>query len=173
MDRKGLAAILIFVQSAGVVPEVNLRNPLCAGEEVCKRWIHPGFEIKDRHHQNSKTGVSVVPRKGLMSHPKKNFEKMLILFKYCLHLHLHLCVPPELYTLDMVVGAQFIYHCVSPKAHGAQISSCSQEHCHACAVTIFNSQHQRCVLPTPCGLFTRASTLSKISIQVKINLQNK
>ena len=29
--------------------------------------IHPGFETQGRHHQNSKTGVSVAPWKGLMS----------------------------------------------------------------------------------------------------------
>ena len=29
--------------------------------------IHPGFETQGKHHQNSKTGVSVAPQKGLMS----------------------------------------------------------------------------------------------------------
>ena len=35
--------------------------------------IHPGFETQGRHHQKSKTGVSVAPQKGLMS--SKNFLK--------------------------------------------------------------------------------------------------
>ena len=29
--------------------------------------IHPGFETQDRQHEKSKTAVSVVPNKGLMS----------------------------------------------------------------------------------------------------------
>ena len=53
-DSKGLAVMLACKQSAGDAPEVNLR-------------IHPGFEIQGTHHQKSKTGVSVAPRKGLMS----------------------------------------------------------------------------------------------------------
>ena len=35
--------------------------------------IHPGFEIQGRHHQKSKRGVSVVPKKGLVSY--KIFKK--------------------------------------------------------------------------------------------------
>ena len=41
VDQKGLAAMLTSVQSAGVTPEVNLRNSLCAGEEACKRGNPP------------------------------------------------------------------------------------------------------------------------------------
>ena len=59
------------IQSAGVVPEVNLRNSWHAGKKACKQGIHPGFETQGRRHQKSKTGVSVAPRKGLMS--SKNF----------------------------------------------------------------------------------------------------
>ena len=36
-----------------------------------KRGIHPGFETQGRHHQKSKTGVSVAPQKELVS--SKNF----------------------------------------------------------------------------------------------------
>ena len=67
MDRKGLAARLTSVQSAGVAPEVNLRNSLHAGNKARKWGIHPGFETQGRRHQKSKTGVSVAPRKGLTS----------------------------------------------------------------------------------------------------------
>ena len=67
VDRKGLAAMLTFIQLAGVAPEVNLRNSLHAGDKARKRGIHPGFESQGRRHQKSKTGVSVAPRKGLMS----------------------------------------------------------------------------------------------------------
>ena len=54
-------------RSAGVAPEVNLRNPLHAGEEARKPAIHPGFETQGRRHQKSKTGVSVSPQKELAS----------------------------------------------------------------------------------------------------------
>ena len=47
----------------------NLRNQLCAGEKACTWGIHHGFETQGRHHQKSKTGASVAPRKGLM-YPK-------------------------------------------------------------------------------------------------------
>ena len=39
----------------------------CAGKKVCKWEIHPGFETQGRCHQNSKTRVSAVPQKGLVS----------------------------------------------------------------------------------------------------------
>ena len=60
-------------RSAGVTPEVNLRNSLHTGDKAHKQWIHPGFETQGRHHQKSKTGVSVAPQKGLMS--SKRFLK--------------------------------------------------------------------------------------------------
>ena len=59
--------MLTSIQSAGVAPEVNLRIT-----QVRKHMgIHLGFET--RHHQKSKTVVSVAPRKGLMS--SKNYFK--------------------------------------------------------------------------------------------------
>ena len=63
------------MQSAGVTPEVNLRNLLCAVKEARKLGIHPGFETQGRHHQKSKTGVSVASQKGLMS-PKMLYKKL-------------------------------------------------------------------------------------------------
>ena len=41
--KKGSDAMLTPVQSAGVVPEVNLRNPLCAGEEAHREGNPPWF----------------------------------------------------------------------------------------------------------------------------------
>ena len=41
VDQKGLAAMQTSIQSAGVAPEVNLRNLLCAGEEARKRGNPP------------------------------------------------------------------------------------------------------------------------------------
>ena len=69
VEQKGSAAMLTSIQLAGVTPEVNLRNPLCAGEEAHK-GIHPGFETLGRCHQKSKTGVSVAPQKGLVCYKK-------------------------------------------------------------------------------------------------------
>ena len=65
--------MLATKRSAGVTPEVNLRNPLHAGEKTHKQGIHPGFETQGRHHQKFKTGVSVAPQKELVS--SKKFKK--------------------------------------------------------------------------------------------------
>ena len=66
----------IVKRLAGVTPEVNLRNPLHVDDKSCKRGTYAGYEIKDRGHQKSKTGVSVAQQKGLMS---SNF---FLKFKY-------------------------------------------------------------------------------------------
>ena len=66
--------MLAAKRSAGVAPEVNLRNSLHAGNKAHKRGIHPGSETQGRRHQKSKTGVSVAPQKGLMF-SKKFFLK--------------------------------------------------------------------------------------------------
>ena len=72
VEENGLAAMLANNRSAGAAPEMNLRE--------CVIWIllpstnkaaHSGFETQRRHHQKSKTGVSVAPQKGLMT--SKNF----------------------------------------------------------------------------------------------------
>ena len=51
------------VKSGGVAPEVNLRNPLRAGDEACERWIHHDLEIQGIRDQNSETGASMAPEK--------------------------------------------------------------------------------------------------------------
>ena len=53
---------------AGDAPEVNLgkcvtRTP----RPSMNKAAHSGFETQRRHHQKSKTRVSVSPQKGLMS----------------------------------------------------------------------------------------------------------
>ena len=70
------AATLTYTESVGVAPEVNLRTT-----QVRKhaKGIHPDFETRGRHYQKSKTGISVVPRKGLMS--SKFIWKTLELFR--------------------------------------------------------------------------------------------
>ena len=44
VDPKGSVAVVTIKRSAGVTPEVNLRNPLHAGQKAHKGGIHPGFE---------------------------------------------------------------------------------------------------------------------------------
>ena len=50
VGQNGSAAMLATKKSAGVSPKMNLRNPLQAGNEACKWWIHPGFETQGRCH---------------------------------------------------------------------------------------------------------------------------
>ena len=49
--------MLTIKMSAGVAPEVNLRNPFHTVEKTLKQGIYPGFETQDRCHQKSKTEV--------------------------------------------------------------------------------------------------------------------
>ena len=51
--KNGSAAILAFKRSAGVTPEVNVRNPLHTGGEA-------GFETQERRDEKSKTGVQQI-----------------------------------------------------------------------------------------------------------------
>ena len=63
-DKKPSSATMLGTKrSAGVTQEVNLRNPLHTGDKACKRGNYPDFETQSRHHQKSKTGVSVAPQK--------------------------------------------------------------------------------------------------------------
>ena len=44
LNRK-FKVVIAVKRSAGVAPDVNIRNHLRVGEEACKRGIHnPGFE---------------------------------------------------------------------------------------------------------------------------------
>ena len=68
VEEIGSAVMLAAKRSAGVTPEVNLREhvtflPLPSTNKAA----HSGFETQRRHNQKSKTGVSVAPQKGLMS----------------------------------------------------------------------------------------------------------
>ena len=49
--------LLSSKRSTGVIPDVNLINPLHVGNEA-------SFEIHYKDHQKSKTGISVVPQKN-------------------------------------------------------------------------------------------------------------
>ena len=72
--------MLAVKRSAGVAPEVNLRNPLCAVKIACKWGIHPGFKTQGRRHQKSRTGVSVAPQKvRVLQKLKKNVQNNFLL----------------------------------------------------------------------------------------------
>ena len=76
MEENGLAAILAAKRLAGVAPEVSLRRCVtCMSPASMNKVAHSGFETQRRHHQKSKTGVLMVPQKGLMS--SKIFLKKL------------------------------------------------------------------------------------------------
>ena len=77
VDQKGSATVLVAKRSAGVTPEVNLKNLLHAGKEAYEQGIHPGFETQGTCHQRSKTGVLVDPQTGLMS--SKNYWIQVLL----------------------------------------------------------------------------------------------
>ena len=63
----GSAAMLVAKRSAGVTPEVNLKeHKLHLPLPSANKAAHSGSETQRRHHQESKTGVSVTPQKGLM-----------------------------------------------------------------------------------------------------------
>ena len=51
-------------RSAGVAPEVNLRDLLHTGDQACK---HAPLALNPRVARSPKIGVSVAPQTGLMS----------------------------------------------------------------------------------------------------------
>ena len=60
--EQGPATLLAVKRFAGVTPEMNLREctsytPLPSANKA----VHSGFETQRRHHQKSKTGVSLAP----------------------------------------------------------------------------------------------------------------
>ena len=64
--RKWLAAMLAVKRWTGVTPEMNLSNIYHMPLPSAIKAAHSGFEAQRRHHQQSKTGVSMAPQKGLM-----------------------------------------------------------------------------------------------------------
>ena len=66
--RDSSPAMLAAKRSAGVTPEVNIRECVIhMPPPSMNKAAHSGFETQRRGHQKSKTGVSVAPQKGLMS----------------------------------------------------------------------------------------------------------
>ena len=66
VEMIGLAAMLAAKRSAGVTPEVNLRECVTHAPLLSmNKATHSGFETHNKHQKKSKTGVSVAPLKGL------------------------------------------------------------------------------------------------------------
>ena len=68
MEENSSAAMLATKRSAGVAPEVNLRE--CVTHMLLQSMhtaANSSFETKRRRHQKSKTRISVAPQKGLIS----------------------------------------------------------------------------------------------------------
>ena len=61
----GTAVILVANISAGVAPEMNLRNKLHVHNEAREQWAHPGFETRGGRHQKSKIMASVAYPEGI------------------------------------------------------------------------------------------------------------
>ena len=68
VDEIGSGAMLAGKRLAGAAPEVKLRKAVTSMPLPCKNKVaHSGLETQRRHHQKSKTGVSVVSQKRLVS----------------------------------------------------------------------------------------------------------
>ena len=78
VEENGSATMLTTKRSAGVTTEVNLKHHVTCMPlpSMSTLQSHFGFETQRGHHQKSKTGVSVVPQKGLMS--LKNLNKNIL-----------------------------------------------------------------------------------------------
>ena len=62
MEENGSATMLAAKRSAGVTPEVNLREHVThASVPSVNKAGHSGLETQRRHCQKSKIGVSVAP----------------------------------------------------------------------------------------------------------------
>ena len=72
MWGKQLAAMLAIYTSKCVTPEVNLREHISYTPlPRVNKAAHSSFETQRRHHQKSKTGISVTPKMDM--YPTKNF----------------------------------------------------------------------------------------------------
>ena len=58
MDQHDSAVMLTAKRSAGVAPEVNPRNALCAGDKACQGGIHSGFETQKMSPEVQNRGIS-------------------------------------------------------------------------------------------------------------------
>ena len=73
------ATMLATKRSAGVAAEVNLSQYIThMPQPSVEKDAHFGFETQKGHHQKFKTGVSVVPQKGLEKKSNYSFDSDLI-----------------------------------------------------------------------------------------------
>ena len=75
MEENCLADML--VSDAGVTRERNLREHVTSTPLSSMKVVHSAFETQRRHHQKSKTGVSMPPQKGLTFFLKNNNDDVL------------------------------------------------------------------------------------------------
>ena len=81
VEENGSAAMLAAKRLAGVTPEVNLLEYMCntyTSTECENKTAHSNIETQRRHHQKSKTKVSVAPQKDLCP-PKFFFKKNVLI----------------------------------------------------------------------------------------------
>ena len=79
IEEIGLAAMLATKRSAGVTPEVNLKEfvthmPLPSANKAA----HSGFKTQRRCHQKSKSRVSMASQKGFLPFKHYFFKKNII-----------------------------------------------------------------------------------------------
>ena len=68
VEENDLAVVLATKRLASDAPELNLRElTSCMPLPSASKAVHSGCETQRRHHQKSKTEVSVAPQKGLIS----------------------------------------------------------------------------------------------------------
>ena len=111
VEENGSTAILAAKRLAGVAPEVNLKEcvthmPLSATYKAA----HSGFETQRKHHQKSKTGVSVAHNKRLMSskYLKRTLRENCKQVKYPSRREWH----PELFHETGIEDSRWIYVCI-------------------------------------------------------------
>ena len=99
---KPFPAMLAMTRSAGVALEMNLREHIsCMPLPSANKAAHSGLETQKRHHQKSKTGVSVAPQKDLCP-PNFFFKKKeLLFFIPCHSWRLQHCVRNRLSVIQL------------------------------------------------------------------------
>ena len=110
-----LAAMLPTMRLAGVTPELNLREfVICVPLSSVNKTAHSGFEIQERYHQKSKTGVSKAPQNGPMSSKilkKKQFKTFSSSGAICVHNKFYFVLTYATYKTCAVIILNAKYLC--------------------------------------------------------------
>ena len=80
---------VVVMRSAGVAPEVNLRNSLHADDKTCKPEIFSGFETGGRRHHKFKTGISSPTKHMLWAYNSSDIGHSQV-FSFCTSLRFRL-----------------------------------------------------------------------------------